>query len=51
MPDYRRTGLKISGNRSDGVINPIFTFVVQNVFIIYGVGEGKGTTLSVDSHL
>lgn len=39
MQDYRRTGLKISGNKSDGVNNPIFTFVVQNVFILYGVGK------------
>lgn len=29
MPNCTRTGLKISGNRSDGAINPNVTFLIQ----------------------
>lgn len=44
MPNYTIAGLKISGNRIYGVINPQFEIVVSNVISMFG-----GETVSVCS--
>lgn len=52
MPNYARTMLKLSGNRSYGARNPDLILLVQIIVsMTYRTGLGRGTTVTIYGHL